>query len=103
MSTIKCNNCGLVFEDTQAEREIEHFHAWGGHQTVSKMICPDCKSDEVEEVEKCKICGEILPDEDMHFFGVCNRCTSAIGRDIKETYNEAQRETIKYLFEKGEL
>ncbi len=47
MATIKCSNCGLIFEDSCAKREVEHFHAWGGHQIVSKMICPGCGSTEV--------------------------------------------------------
>ena len=60
-----CNRCGDGFALDEAGRIYED----GQPETV----CPNCKSTDIEEGERCKVCREIHYSFDMTH-GVCKDC-----------------------------
>ena len=60
-----CNRCDERF----ALEEVKRLHTDEG----DFPLCPNCRSDDIEEGERCKICREIhYPWELRH--GVCEDC-----------------------------
>lgn len=48
----KCGNCGRVFTDEQADTRTECVgEFWGAPAYKEFFICPDCRSDEIEEYD----------------------------------------------------
>ena len=46
----KCDNCGRVFTDEQADTRKECVgEFWGAPAYKEYLVCPDCKSDEIDE------------------------------------------------------
>ena len=71
-----CDNCKHIFEEP-AEQYDFTSECWGAPVTHSVNVCPNCGSDEIDEMDKCDVCGEyIAPGE-----GVCDNCRGLI-RDI---------------------
>lgn len=60
-----CNRCGEAFTLSDAKR----IYCDGEPITV----CPNCKSDDIEEGKRCKICREIHFTYEMHG-SVCKGC-----------------------------
>lgn len=60
-----CNKCGETF--SLEEGRTQHY------EEGDITLCPNCRSDDIEEGERCKICREIhYPWELRH--GVCEDC-----------------------------
>jgi len=48
----KCENCGRVFPEEQADTRKELVgEFWGAPAYKEYYCCPDCRSDEIEEYE----------------------------------------------------
>ena len=65
----KCEECGRVYEsleDAKEERESIEY----GDKTYHETNCYCHCGGELEEVQKCKICGEIAESE------ICDKCLS---------------------------
>ena len=60
-----CNRCGETFSLEEGHRQ----HYEEGDIT----LCPNCRSDDIEEGKRCKVCREIHYVHDMHG-DVCNGC-----------------------------
>lgn len=46
----KCGDCGRVFSEDQAETRSECVgEFWGAPAYKEYLVCPDCRSDEIEE------------------------------------------------------
>lgn len=49
----KCGNCGRVFTDEQADTRKECVgEFWGAPAYKHFLVCPDCRSDELEKYEE---------------------------------------------------
>lgn len=60
-----CNNCGMFFDVPEESGE------WFGEDRatyIESMVCPECKSDDLEEKNACRNCGE--PAD----FILCEKC-----------------------------
>lgn len=45
----KCENCGRVFTDEQAETRSEYVgEFWGAPAYQEIRVCPDCRSEEID-------------------------------------------------------
>ena len=60
-----CNRCGETFSLEEGHRQ----HYEEGDIT----LCPNCRSDDIEEGKRCKVCHEIHYVHEMHG-DVCNEC-----------------------------
>lgn len=50
MRKYKCGNCGLVFNEDEADTRHENIgEFWGAPAYTDFVICPKCRSDELEE------------------------------------------------------
>ena len=46
----KCGNCGRVFSEDKADTRKEFVgEFWGAPAYQNILVCPDCRSDEIEE------------------------------------------------------
>ena len=62
-----CNRCGETFpiEDSYVQR----------YEEGDILLCPNCRSDDIEEGARCRICREIHFTYDLEF-GICKDCFS---------------------------
>lgn len=60
-----CNRCGEAFpiEDSYVQR----------YEEGDILLCPNCRSDDIEEGARCKVCREIHYEFDLNH-GVCKDC-----------------------------
>ena len=73
-----CNRCGETF----ALEDGYHQHYEEGDIT----LCPNCRSDDLEEGARCKVCREIHYEFDLNH-GVCKDCFN----DAVESYKACLR------------
>ena len=93
MSYKHCTDCHAIFSESEAGEKprTEWFEAWGHNSphTFYDPCCPECGSEDIEEVETCA-CGKIglKPGEN-----VCENCTddlSYIVEDLRKLYPNAK-------------
>lgn len=65
-----CNNCKDEFEEPARERTtFEDFygvsHLFNTSHDFDLLKCPNCGSDDIEEMATCDICGEYCLDNDL--------------------------------------
>lgn len=86
-----CANCGRMFDSPE---EVEDFTSefWGATVRHFTTVCPNCGSDDFDEMDKCDVCGEeIAPGEDL-----CENCRDLI-RDISDDIKaKARYVSLKY-------
>lgn len=78
-----CNRCGETF----SLEEGYHQHYEEGDIT----LCPNCRSDDLEEGARCKVCREIHYEFDL-MNGVCKDCFA----DAVESYKACLRSLMPW-------
>jgi hypothetical protein len=77
-----CNRCGHI-ADTPAE--FIQLHPYGdgyAGETLQNLDCPVCGY-EMDEAEKCLVCGQIKSTEDVDFYnGICEHCLREKAEDF---------------------
>ena len=60
-----CNRCGEAFpiEDSYVQR----------YEEGDILLCPNCRSDDIEEGARCRVCREIHPTYELEY-GICKDC-----------------------------
>lgn len=66
---LTCEKCGLVFAEAKIDTEA------GGYSGEHWAVCPRCGSDELAEVEQCKLCKEWKLPEEMQSRHCCKECS----------------------------
>lgn len=61
-----CLHCGHAFEQPEAKHYDLACGTWDEY-------CPNCGSEDIEEAERCEVCGELFVDDDM-IGHVCREC-----------------------------
>lgn len=101
-----CQDCGEIFEEEYARVLWEDY----GHGRIEHIGCPVCRSTNVVEAEKCKICGEpIAFDKDY-----CEDCNRAVYKIWEKAvcevmdrcdadYTECESRFIEFLQDTGVL
>ena len=90
----RCKICDTVFdepalvEDSQWHSEVQAF------EKMYFGLCPVCGTEEYEEIDLCRICGEPLHRSDEK---TCAKCSSRVRRAITKFVREL--ETNGYLEE----
>lgn len=93
-----CNRCRQMFDSPDAVYDFSS-EAWGRTVEHYVNVCPHCKSDDFDEMDKCDICGEwISPGQD-----ICDNCEELI-RDIsKDIQSRARYVTLRYKLKYDEF
>lgn len=81
----KCLDCGHIFPaEDAAHRDAELGDCLDPWMAVD--ICPECFSDELQELQRCEICGNPVHDEDSDF---CMGCQFVIDGAFQSAINTA--------------
>lgn len=65
-----CNNCKEEFTTPEKEQKCfeKHFEVSNLFDTIhyfDLLKCPNCKSDDIEEMKECDYCGEYNKEDDL--------------------------------------
>lgn len=75
-----CQNCGAEFERPARCREaVGEYMGRTAYEDFE--ACPNCGSEEIDEMKKCEICGEHVPEHKMAACvtrDVCEDCCRAL-------------------------
>lgn len=83
MDTYKCKRCGSVFDEPVPI--VEGYKGMNSdHYAVVGLVCPECHSEDLEEGNRCKSCGEFA--EGLNNY--CKECHD----DLEWYLTKAQRE-----------
>ena len=74
-----CANCGRMFDSPD---EVEDFTSeyWGATVRHYTTVCPNCGSDDFDEMDKCQVCGNDIPPGEK----ICENCHDLI-RDVADS------------------
>ena len=76
-----CANCGQMFDSPNIEEDFTS-EFWGSTARHMASVCPNCGSDEFDEMDKCEVCGEWIDPGD-ELCEVCDGLIKEIADDIR--------------------
>lgn len=82
-----CNRCSQTFGSLDKVYDFSS-EAWGRTVDHYKSVCPNCGSDDYDEMDKCEICGEYIPPGE----GICENC-----HDLVDDMTDAIRGRLREL------
>ena len=87
-----CLDCGTVFGADEVERVQDYRgECWGQPAYAEELICPHCKSSDIEDAEECEICGSWCSTEELYDNGgICTACIETYSTD-KECFEACER------------
>lgn len=87
----KCNDCGSVFDEPYEYHEYDVGYAadW----------CPYCHSDDIVELNECKLCGEETPVHLLTYEGYCPECIEKTKRKYNEFLKSCEPEELEIFKE----
>lgn len=95
MSWYKCNECGLVhhFRELTEKKQFHPEAAEDGRVPFEiSLACPVCGSDDLYQLETCRICGKPI----TNWTGdICRDCFNAILKSIESCVEERKGEGIE--------
>lgn len=82
-----CNDCEKIIDADELLEDSDGFGSW--------YACPNCKSDKIEDCDKCEMCGTYIPPDAMF----CEDCAE----DIKISFENmvhglSKQRRIKYEY-----
>lgn len=78
----KCHSCESGFS------EPEQWWTYGRSRfthSPDALICPYCKSDDIETAEHCDKCGKVMFNKELTY-GLCEDCIERYAEDHAEDY-----------------
>ena len=78
-----CLDCGTVFDADEVERVQDYRgECWGRPAYEEELICPHCKSSDIDDAEQCEICGSWCSTEELYDNGgLCTACVETYSTD----------------------
>lgn len=93
-----CMNCGATFDSPNTVTDFSS-EFWGANVQHYKSECPNCGSDDFDEMDKCEMCGEdINPGEEL-----CENCRGLIKDIADEIRGKARYMTLRYKLNYNEF
>jgi len=86
----KCCDCDSLFEEP-----YEHLEPDVGY---AALWCPECHSDDIVEVEECKLCDELTPIHQLTIDGYCPECVKRTARKLDFFLKKCEPEELQ-IFE----
>lgn len=81
----KCQ-CGMMFDSPEYEKDFSSEY-FGRQVTHYTGVCPNCGSDEFEEMDKCDVCGEWI-DPGTEMCDCCRKFIEDLASDIRGKVRE---------------
>lgn len=109
-----CLDCGNVFNADEVERVQDYRgECWGRPAYEEELICPHCKSSDIEDAEECEICDSWCSAEELYDNGgICTACLETYSTD-KECFEACERNKdtesvelnsyLAYMFSESEI
>ena len=93
-----CMNCQTMFDSPD---EVEDFTSefWGARVRHMTSVCPNCGSDDFEEMDKCEVCGEWIDPGDE----LCDNCRGLIKDIADDIRKKARYTTDRFNLKYGEF
>lgn len=92
---IRCNNCGSVFDDSEMDEIYDPIGEYHGSPAYERIcICPNCHSDELDEVRERNENEVLLSYLMDNYFkeDVIEVCVELLGEDrIIDIYNKLSK------------
>lgn len=89
----RCEDCGEIFETPYEYEERDVGYA--------ADLCPHCRSDAIEEVKKCKFCGEY--HSYLNIDGFCKSCVENTRRKfnlwLRNKFEDEELQILKEEFD----
>ena len=109
-----CLDCGTVFNADEVERVQDYRgECWGQPAYEEELICPHCKSSDIEDAEECEICDSWCSAEELYDNGgICTACLEMYSTDKecfeacernKETESVELNSYLAYMFSESEI
>ena len=109
-----CLDCGTVFGADEVQRVQDYRgECWGRPAYEEELICPHCKSSDIEDAEECEICGSWCSTEELYENGgICIACLETYITDKecfeacernKETESVELNSYLAYMFSESEI
>ena len=90
MSIYYCNHCGKEFQEPEYNADYTGVKAPDGTcEVMEYQVCPSCWSDDIEERQRCDLCGDRLAKKGSDF---CNECLTIIETGIRAFLRRYQGE-----------
>lgn len=93
--TYKCEDCGFVFEEPYLYEEPDVGYA--------ALWCPECHSDDIVEVQECKLCDELTPIHLLTIDGYCPDCVQRTARKLNMFLNKCEPEELQIFREQFQI
>ena len=109
-----CLDCGTVFNADEVERVQDYRgECWGRPAYEEELICPHCKSSDIEDAEECEICDSwCSAKKQNNNKGICTACIETYSTDKecfeacernKETESVEIKSYLAYMFSESEI
>ena len=91
-----CHECESYFDEDEMKYEKElhtELAGMGGDCCETFGVCPNCGSEDIEECEKCEVCGEEVVE--LHWVGndrLCDECYRTLVDIMLETTDRVSAE-----------
>lgn len=109
-----CLDCGTVFDAYEVERVQEYRgEYWCRPAYEEELVCPHCKSSDIDDAEECEICDSWCSTEELYGNGgICTACLETYSTD-KECFEACERNKdtesvelnsyLAYMFSESEI
>ena len=109
-----CLGCGNVFNTDEVQRVQDYRgECWGRPAYEEELVCPHCKSNDIDDAEECEICGSWCSTEELYDNGgLCTACLETYNTD-KECIEACERNNetesvelnsyLAYMFSEDEI
>ena len=99
-----CNDCNNVFDEDALSIVTDNMgECFGNPSFKSYSVCPYCKSDDIQEAEKCELCEEWGHTESYDGEHYCNECVEYIkkkfGDLITNNFDAKERKLIYWCID----
>lgn len=86
-----CRQCGHVFDPN----EVVYKYYDTDTGTYDREECPDCGSEDIEETERCVVCGNEHSPDSLEY-GVCDDCIKkAISQETAFKYGSDRKVSVE--------
>jgi predicted amidophosphoribosyltransferase len=76
----KCRSCGSDFAEPE-----KYFSGSSIGHAPDELVCPYCKSDNIELADRCSVCGKVMLTSELTY-GICGSCIEGFAVDHAEDY-----------------
>lgn len=94
-----CNDCESIFDEEELVSGKEHIME---HYYMDTYTCPHCGSDNIEDAERCPLCGEYhAPHRPGDEADVCPECRKKIDKGIAGIIEQLPGERNEIIYQIG--